>query len=219
MSKFPSNGRDELFSGKQSSSNKGGNETGDSSQQLLRARNELQVELERMKSTAAVVATTSSTISSISSQYSTYKARIASAGRTLKQLRSKLENDERYIYWSYLIFVASAVWIFLKRVKVVAISQWLISRGFTCVGLLSETIPEFSSVTTVATTHKPSEPATSPHPSTTMTTIPADYVTATSYTLTTTPHMASIERPGTTTQFRTTETYRTTTPGVVDKEL
>ena len=149
-----SSSRDELFADNDANAIDKRTKPADfnSKQHLLRARNELQTELDRMKSTAAVVASTSSTISSISSQYSIYQNRISSAGRTLKQLRTKMENDERYIYWSYIVFLLSAMWIFLKRVKVVAISEWLVKKGFDGLSFVTETVPDTpspSSTTTV----------------------------------------------------------------------
>jgi hypothetical protein len=108
--------------------------------QLSLARSELKAELDRMRTTAAVVSETSSTISLINAQYQSYHSRILSAAKTLKTLRSKMVNDERYIYWSYVIFMLSAAWIFLKRVKVIAISEWLVAMGIRGLGYISPVV-------------------------------------------------------------------------------
>lgn len=99
--------------------------------QLLQAQNEMQIELERLRSAEAVVSATSSAISSIHSKYGTYQSRIASASNALRILKTKMEKDDRYIYWSYMIFLMSAGWIFLKRVKAVAIMRWFANNGLT----------------------------------------------------------------------------------------
>jgi hypothetical protein len=90
----------------------------------------MQLELEKLRSAEAVVTNTSTTISSINSKYEVYRERLSSASRTLKTLKTKLEKDDRYIYWSYMIFLLSAGWIFLRRVKLVELAQWFSSKGF-----------------------------------------------------------------------------------------
>ena len=140
-------------------------------QQLQQARREMQVELEKLRSAEAVVTNTSSTISSIDSKYGVYQERLASASRTLKTLKTKLEKDDRYIYWSYMIFLLSAGWIFLRRVKLVALAQWLASKGFNTaswvvdqVSLDSIDSPTRDSSAPISTSHYPTTTA--------MTTVP-----------------------------------------------
>lgn len=99
--------------------------------QLLQAQNEMQIELERLRSTEAVVSATSSAISSLHSKYGTYQSRLATASNALRSLKTKMQKDDRYIYWSYMVFLISAGWIFLKRVKAVAIMRWLANNGLT----------------------------------------------------------------------------------------
>ena len=106
--------------------------------QLMQAQNEMQIELERLRSAEAVVSATSSAISSIHSKYGMYQSRIASASNALRILKTRMKKDDRYIYWSYMFFLMSAGWIFLKRVKAVAIMRWLTNNGLTGMSWLFE---------------------------------------------------------------------------------
>ena len=133
------NAREALFGTKDDGSRQlDRSDKGERDRQLLQAQNEMQIELQRLRSAEAVVSATSSAISSIHSKYGTYQSRIESASKVLKSLKSKMEKDDRYIYWSYVVFLVSALWIFLKRVKVVAITQWLASKGVTGISWLYE---------------------------------------------------------------------------------
>jgi hypothetical protein len=99
-------------------------------QHLMQAHNEMETELYRLKSTAAVISDTSATIMSINSQYGLYQSRLVSAASALKSLKKKMKSDDSFIYWSYLAFLLTAGWIFLKRVRVVGAVHWLTSKGF-----------------------------------------------------------------------------------------
>jgi hypothetical protein len=163
----------------------------------------MQTELERMRSTAAVVSATSTTISSINTQYSTYQERISSAARTLRHLKNKIESDDRYIYWSYLVFMASALWIFLKRVKIVAITEWLARAGLS--GFSS--IASMGSITVETSPTREATPVV-PVPSVRTTGRPPS---ATIYTTTSTPTAGF---PGVTTTYFTTTSPAAITAGV-----
>ena len=97
---------------------------------LLQARGEMETELQRLRSTAAVISETSTTIGSINHQYGVYQSRLVSAANALKNLKKKMKSDDSYIYWSYLIFLFTSCWIFLRRVRVIGFIQWITSKGF-----------------------------------------------------------------------------------------
>jgi hypothetical protein len=77
-----------------------------------------------MRSTAGVIDETSRTIGNVNDKYSEYKTKLASAANRLKELKTKMENDDKYIYYSFIFFLSVSGYIFLKRVKVIAITQW-----------------------------------------------------------------------------------------------
>ena len=97
---------------------------------LMQAHSEMANELQRMRVTASVIEDSSKTIHSIDSRYNDYRNAINSAGRALKELKKKMESDDRYIYFSFLFFIFTAGWIFMKRVGIVRVVQWLAAKGF-----------------------------------------------------------------------------------------
>ena len=105
---------------------------------LIQAHSEMANELQRMRATASVIDDSSKTIKSIDSRYSDYTNSIRSAGRALKELKRKMESDDRYIYLSFCFFVFTAAWIFMKRIGLVRLIHWLISNGFYGAQYLSD---------------------------------------------------------------------------------
>lgn len=97
---------------------------------LLQAHSEMANELQRMRVTASVIEDSSKTIHSIDSRYNDYRNAINSAGKALKQLRKKMESDDRYIYFSFLFFIFTAGWIFMKRIGILRMVHWLAAQGF-----------------------------------------------------------------------------------------
>lgn len=197
-------------------------------QQLLQARSEMEAELFRLRSTAVVISDTSGTIQSINSQYGVYRSKLTSAANALKGLKKKMESDDKYIYWSYVFFLFTAVWIFLKRVKVIGITQWLVKSGYYgtswIVDLLggSESVPSTipsSLPSTVPVTYttamkKPTRAVPIVRTSTTRTPAPTSTRTTTSGSSSTTTRKSTTRKPTT----RTTTTTAPTTPVPALKE-
>lgn len=134
-------------------------------QQLLQARSEMEAELFRLRSTAVVISDTSGAIQSINSQYGVYRAKLASAANALKGLKKKMESDDKYIYWSYGFFLFTAVWIFLKRVKIIGITQWFIKSGYYGTSWIVDSLGGLESVPSTIPSSPPS-------------TVPITYTTA-----------------------------------------
>jgi hypothetical protein len=106
----------------------------DRERELLQARQEMQTELHRMRSTAAVIDDTSRTIGTVKDKYNDYKTKLASAANRLKELKSKMESDDKYIYYSFIFFLTVSGYVFLKRVKVIAITQWFALTTYRITG-------------------------------------------------------------------------------------
>lgn len=95
-----------------------------SSHQLHQAKREMQAELDRLRSTAVVLEDSSRTIQTIKGTYDKYSSSLSKASRTLKQLKHRIESDDRMIYYSFVFFLFSAGYVFLKRVRVLSLLRW-----------------------------------------------------------------------------------------------
>lgn len=137
-----SKNRQELLGGEDSENSRKNRSEALSSQsrnrELIQAHTELSNELQRMRLTASVIEDSSKTIHSIDSRYSEYGKKLQSAGRSLKELKRRMESDDRYIYLSFLFFLFTAAWIFIKRVGIVRGIQWLVARGVYGASYLAE---------------------------------------------------------------------------------
>lgn len=98
--------------------------------QLLNARRDMETELQRMRSTTAVIEESSKTIGSVNEKYTLYGASLSKASKTLKALKTKMENDDKYIYYSFLFFLFVSGYVFLKRVKIIAITSWFATKMY-----------------------------------------------------------------------------------------
>jgi hypothetical protein len=78
-----------------------------------------------------------------------------------------MEQDDRFIYFSFLFFLFTAGWIFLKRVKLIGLAQWFMGLGLKGIGFFSEVLQVVPDQTTVSLT-------TTQEPATTVTTIPRE---------------------------------------------
>lgn len=124
--------------------------------QLLNARREMETELQRMRSTTTVIEESSKTIGSVNEKYTLYGTSLSKATKTLKALKTKMENDDKYIYYSFLFFLCVSGYVFLKRVKIIAISSWFAAKmyGVTswATGFLGSDVPITTQAPTVAVT-------------------------------------------------------------------
>ena len=127
--------RASLFSGRDSEKSRSPSSTTGSgherTRQLLQARHEMQSEFARLRLAAEAIESSSKTISVVSDKYSLYKAKLVSAAQTLKSLKSKMENDDKYIYYSFALFTCLAGFILVRRLGILAISQWFLLKCYT----------------------------------------------------------------------------------------
>ena len=105
----------------------------DRTEQLLYSRNEMRAEFDRLRSTADVIESSSKTIGSVNEKYSLYRAKLLSAGQALKSLKNKMENDDKYIYYSFVLFLLVAGYICVRRLGVVAVTRWVTIRCWTII--------------------------------------------------------------------------------------
>ena len=131
--------------------------------QLLNARREMETELKRMRSTAAVIEESSKTIGSVNDKYALYSSSLAKASKTLKALKTKMENDDKYIYYSFVFFLCVSGYVFLKRVKIIAITGWFASKFYSLTTLVSG--PDSNVTLLPVTTNRPTEVMTTHIPS------------------------------------------------------
>ena len=154
----PSNAdlRDDLFDGNSREGKSDVPHDGETARksQLLNARREMETELQRMRSTTAVIEESSRTIGSVNEKYTFYGSSLSKASRTLKALKTKMENDDKYIYYSFVFFLCVSGYVFLKRVKIIAITTWFAAKMYGVTNwirgssLSSHEIP-------ITTTHSP----------------------------------------------------------------
>ena len=145
--------RENLFDGSDHNSSTSGNvsEKQVRQQHMLQARKEMQTELHKLRTTASVIEESSKSIGSVRSKYQAYKLSIANASNTLKQLKTKMENDDKYIYYSFLFFLCVSGYIFLKRVKIITITQWFVSKGIQGSNFIYSYFPSTADIPTTVT--------------------------------------------------------------------
>ena len=120
--------------------------------QLLHARKEMETELQRMRSTTAVIEESSRTIGSVNEKYTMYGSSLSKATKTLKALKTKMENDDKYIYYSFVFFLCVSGYVLLKRVKVIAITSWFASKFYGVGNWITDAHPEQIPSTTTTQT-------------------------------------------------------------------
>ncbi len=122
---------------------------------MVNARKEMETELQRMRSTTAVIEESSRTIGSVNEKYTMYGSSLSKATKTLKALKTKMENDDKYIYYSFVFFLCVSGYVLLKRVKVIAITTWFASKFYGVATWIGSSEPEMlqsTSTTPAATT-------------------------------------------------------------------
>jgi len=85
---------------------------------LSEARDQLRNEFERMKGIGSDLEEHSGKLRMTQDQYHMYDSKLAYASQRLGQLKKKMDEDSRYIWWSFYFFLSVAAYIFLKRLKV-----------------------------------------------------------------------------------------------------
>lgn len=134
----------------------------DNATHMLQAKRDMQTELDRLRSTAVVLEESSRTIGTIKTTYDKYTTSLSKASRSLKQLKRRMENDDRMIYYSFIFFMVSAVYVFLKRVRVISLVRWLGMTGWIGAEWVYNTTSSREDVVAI-----PSTIPVSPYPSTT----------------------------------------------------
>ncbi|CAE7223430.1 unnamed protein product, partial [Symbiodinium sp. CCMP2456] len=85
---------------------------------LQAARDKMQEELHRMQYVGESLEGSSSTIGRTQTAMQEYDSKLASAAKALGQLKRRMEEDSRYIWWSFYFFLAVVAYIVLRRLKV-----------------------------------------------------------------------------------------------------
>eukprot|EP00927_Polykrikos_kofoidii_P054999 TRINITY_DN49315_c0_g1_i1.p1 TRINITY_DN49315_c0_g1~~TRINITY_DN49315_c0_g1_i1.p1 ORF type:complete len:249 (-),score=40.73 TRINITY_DN49315_c0_g1_i1:203-949(-) len=85
---------------------------------LIKTRNRMKEEMERMESVASTLSSSSKTLNATKNEYNNYASTLDSASKVLGALKSKTEEDAKYIWWSFLFFLSVVAYIVLRRLKV-----------------------------------------------------------------------------------------------------
>eukprot|EP00439_Symbiodinium_sp_Y106_P050373 s2483_g6.t1 len=103
---------------------------------LQAARDKMQEELHRMQYES--LEGSSSTIGKTQTAMQEYDSKLASAAKALGQLKRRMEEDSRYIWWSFYFFLAVVAYIVLRRLKVFKMmyygASWTAWSGNTVLG-------------------------------------------------------------------------------------
>mmetsp|Transcript_47729 Transcript_47729/g.150073 ORF Transcript_47729/g.150073 Transcript_47729/m.150073 type:complete len:259 (-) Transcript_47729:66-842(-) len=85
---------------------------------LAETRDQLRNQYERMQGIATSLQEDSSKLRKTQDQYNTYESKLQYASQRLGQLKRKMDEDSRYIWWSFIFFLTVSGYICLKRLKV-----------------------------------------------------------------------------------------------------
>merc|ERR1712019_230952 len=73
--------------------------------QLAETRNQMLTEFERFQDLTASLAGQSKTMSATQDQYQEYESKLKQASQKLGQLKRKMEDDTKYIWYSFSFFI------------------------------------------------------------------------------------------------------------------
>lgn len=83
---------------------------------------------QRMRLTEGALVDSSGKISDVNKEYAdNYSGALKTASEAMTSLKRKIDTDDKFIWWSFIFFVAVCVFIILKRLMILSLSAWVLA--------------------------------------------------------------------------------------------
>ncbi|EER17376.1 conserved hypothetical protein [Perkinsus marinus ATCC 50983] len=110
------------------SSSKSTGSNGAAEKVMQRSVQQMRENVERMRLTEGALVDSSGKISDVNKEYAdNYSGALKTASEAMTSLKRKIDTDDKFIWWSFIFFIAVCVFIILKRLMIFSLSAWVLA--------------------------------------------------------------------------------------------